>query len=176
VTPEEADYILETAKSGFDDSLIVSGRDENIRKSQTAWLKRDDPIVNQLFTRLSKQFDFDIRNTEDLQVVKYEPGGFYNEHHDSCCEDTDHCKDFSKTCGQRKLTILVYLNDDFEGGFTDFPNLGLHIKAEKLGAIVFHPLEDGGNRCHPYALHKGTPVTSGIKYICNIWVREKVWN
>jgi hypothetical protein len=37
---------------------------------------------------------------------------------------------------------------------------------------VFHPLDKENKRCHPYALHAGLPVKSGIKYICNIWIRE----
>jgi prolyl 4-hydroxylase len=39
--------------------------------------------------------------------------------------------------------------------------------------LLFHPLEKKGGKCHPYALHAGMPVTSGEKYIANIWLREK---
>ena len=175
VTPEEAEHIIETAKSRFNNSTIVSGKDESIRKSETAWLKKSEPVIKDIFERLSKQFKFNLKNVEDLQVVRYTPGGFYNEHHDSCCDDNEHCRDFAKKSGQRVLTILMYLNDDFEDGYTHFPNLDLQLKAEKYGGIIFYPLELGGSRCHPNSLHKGTPVTSGTKYICNIWVREKAW-
>jgi len=173
VTPQEANHIIEKAIPLFKKSNVLGGFVEDIRKSETAWLKKDDPIVRNIFQRLSESFDFAIENTEDLQDVRYEPGGFYNEHHDSCCDDSDHCRNFVKKSGQRVLTILIYLNDEFEDGHTDFPNLGISLKAEKYGGIVFRPLENGGKRCHPHALHKGTPVTSGVKYICNVWVREK---
>jgi prolyl 4-hydroxylase len=173
ITPKEAEYILETAKPMFNNSTILSGTDDSIRKSETAWLKKRDPVVASLFGRLSKQFNFDVAHVEDLQVVRYVPGGFYNDHHDSCCDDTRHCRDFVKKSGQRVLTILIYLNDEFEGGHTHFTNLNLSLKASPLGGIVFHPLQSGGNFCHPNALHKGTPVTSGVKYICNVWVRER---
>lgn len=175
VTPEEVEYIIETAKTRFSNSTIVSGKDESIRKSETAWLRKSEPVIKDIFERLSKQFKFNLKNVEDLQVVRYTPGGYYNEHHDSCCDDNDHCRDFAKKSGQRVLTILMYLNDEFEDGYTHFPNLSLQLKANKYGGIVFYPLELGGSRCHPNSLHKGTPVTSGTKYICNIWVREKEW-
>jgi prolyl 4-hydroxylase len=175
VTPEEAEHIIKTAKTRFSNSTIVSGNDESIRKSETAWLNKSEPVIKDIFERLSKQFKFNLKNVEDLQVVRYTPGGFYNEHHDSCCDDNDHCRDFAKKSGQRVLTILMYLNDEFEDGYTHFPNLDLHLKANKYGGIVFYPLELGGSRCHPNSLHKGTPVSSGTKYICNIWVREKEW-
>lgn len=174
ITPNESKYILESAKSKFNDSTILSGKDDSIRKSETAWLKKDDPVVDTIFKRFSEQFKFDVANVEDLQVVRYQPGGFYNDHHDSCCDDTQHCQDFVRKSGQRVLTILIYLNDEFEGGHTNFKNLNLNLKASPLGGIVFHPLQSGGgNFCHPNALHKGTPVTSGVKYICNVWVRER---
>ena len=175
VTPGEAEHIIKTAKTRFSNSTIVSGNDESIRKSETAWLNKSEPVIKDIFERLSKQFKFNLKNVEDLQVVRYTPGGFYNEHHDSCCDDNDHCRDFAKKSGQRVLTILMYLNDEFEDGYTYFPNLDLRLKADKYGGIVFYPLELGGSRCHPNSLHKGTPVTSGTKYICNIWVREKEW-
>jgi prolyl 4-hydroxylase len=175
LTPEEAKHILHLAGSKFENSPILSGKDDSIRKSETAWLSKNDPVIKEIYKRFSNHYNFTINNAEDLQVVKYEPGGFYNDHHDSCCDDNDHCRDFARKSGQRVLTILMYLNDDFEGGYTNFPNIGINLKADKYGGIVFYPLEMGGNRCHPKALHKGTPVTSGIKYVCNLWVREKKW-
>jgi len=175
IKKEEADHIIEVAKTKFNSSTILSGSNESIRKSETAWIGRKDPIIKDVFERLSKRFDFILDNTEDLQVVRYMPGGYYNDHHDSCCDDTQHCRDFIKKSGQRVLTILIYLNDEFEAGHTNFPKLNLNLKADKYGGIVFNSLESGGSRCHPKSLHKGTPVTSGVKYVCNIWVREKKW-
>jgi hypothetical protein len=39
-------------------------------------------------------------NCEDLQIVKYDENGYYREHHDSCCDDNEHCKEFIKRGGQ----------------------------------------------------------------------------
>jgi prolyl 4-hydroxylase len=113
-----------------------------------------------------------MENAEPLQVVKYEPGGYYNEHHDACCDDDSKCDAFIQNGGQRVLTVLIYLNDSFEGGATEFPELKKMIKPPKYGCVIFHPLADNTNQCHPLALHRGMPVTSGTKYICNVWIRE----
>jgi len=168
ITPVEADYIL--SKNDFNTSITVGGLDESIRKSQTMWISKNDPVIHQLYKRLSKQFNFPIENAEDLQVVKYNANGYYREHHDACCEKNEECKDFVKRGGQRVLTILIYLNDDFEEGATKFPKLNLELKAPVYGGVVFYPLKN--NTCDPEALHTGTPVKSGTKYVCNIWVRE----
>jgi len=173
LTKEEADYIIKTASDKFQTSKTIGGLSLDIRKSENAWLSKSDPVVKTIYERLASQFSFDIDSTESLQVVKYQPGGYYREHHDSCCDDKQECKDFIKRGGQRKLTILIYLNDDFEDGSTKFPTLNLDVKPPVYGGVVFHPLEKDGNKCHPYGLHTGTPVKSGIKYVCNIWVREK---
>jgi len=171
ITPEEGQYIL--SKATFKTSVTMGGVDENIRKSETSWLPKSDPVYNTILDRLSKQFNFNKNNVEDLQIVKYTPGGYYREHHDSCCDDTKICEDFSKNNGQRILTILVYLNDDFTGGSTFFPELNLDIKPPKYSAVVFYPMAMNEYKCHPLALHTGTPVITGTKYVCNIWVHEK---
>jgi prolyl 4-hydroxylase len=176
VSPLEAGYILTMSAKDFVESDTVGGRNIDIRKSQTAWIKKDDPVVSKIIQRVCDIIDYPIENAEDLQVVKYEPGGFYKDHHDSCCDDNDFCRTFSEKSGQRVLTMLIYLNDNFTGGSTTFKNLDLDVKPEKFGGVLFRPLEDGGgNRCHPLALHRGNPIESGVKYICNVWIREKAF-
>ena len=176
ITPTEADYIIETSKKSFKESKIISGLDSNIRKSKTTWLYKDDPIIYNIIKRICDMNGFPIVNAEPLQVVQYEPGGYYNDHHDSCCDDDPKCTDFVQNGGQRILTVLIYLNDDFTGGATKFSTIGKEIKAPKYGGIVFRPVENDSNKCHPLALHKGMPVNSGIKYVCNIWIRESEYS
>ena len=172
VTPQEADYIIKTASKDFKDSMTIGGLDSSIRKSKTAWLYSSDNIVLGILQRVCNITGNPVENCEALQVVEYSPGGYYNQHHDSCCDTSDKCDTFIKDSGQRIFTMLIYLNDDFEGGETEFQNLNLKLKAPKYGGILFRPLSEGSSKCHPLALHSGTPVTSGIKYVCNVWIRE----
>lgn len=54
---------------------------------------------------------------------------------------------------QSFFTLMVYLNDDFTGGATDFH--GFSIQPRTGRALVFdHPL-----------LHQGATVTAGVKYV-----------
>ena len=170
VTEYEADYIIKKASKSFSESKIVSGLDTSIRKSETTWMYKSDPVVGPIIRRLCESLNVPLENAEPLQIVKYRPGGYYNEHHDSCCDPG--CDSFIKDGGQRILTVLIYLNDSFEGGATKFPNLDTEIKAPLYGGIVFHPLAEDTNQCHPHALHAGMPIKSGTKYVCNLWIRE----
>jgi hypothetical protein len=54
---------------------------------------------------------------------------------------------------------MVYLNDNFEGGSTDFyhpdHSLRLRVQPEQgMALVILHPL-----------LHAGTPVQNGRKYV-----------
>jgi hypothetical protein len=56
---------------------------------------------------------------------------------------------------QSFLTLMVYLNDDFEGGSTDFLAEEIRVKPERGMVLVFdHPL-----------VHQGAPVLRGAKYV-----------
>jgi prolyl 4-hydroxylase len=181
ITPLEGVYILEKATPLFSESTIVSGTDNNIRKSQTAWLPKSDPIVRNIIQRVCEMTNHPFENAEEMQVVKYDPDGYYNEHHDSCCENDPNCIEFEKRGGQRVVTMLIYLSDGFTGGGTHFPNLSKTYKPPKWGALLFYPMQrdspiDGSQRkAHPLALHAGMPVESGQKYIANVWIRERIF-
>ena len=52
------------------------------------------------------------------------------------------------------LTLIVYLNDDFEGGETDF-DLGVCVDPRPGTALLFQH----------FLLHEGCKVTAGMKYV-----------
>jgi prolyl 4-hydroxylase len=174
LTKEDCKYIIEKANSLFTRSSVVGveGTDPS-RTSETAWIPRDDPVAQKVFSKACELTGKPMGCCEDLQVVRYKPGTFYKAHHDSCCDDSDACKNFETRGGQRVGTLLVYLNDEFTDGETHFPDHGdLKIKAPPGSAIFFKPLATDTLQCHPKALHAGLPISSGTKYVCNAWVRE----
>jgi prolyl 4-hydroxylase len=173
LTPEECQYIIDKATPLFARSTVVgsSGIDSS-RTSLTAWIPKSDPVAQKVFAKALEFTGKTLAECEDLQVVKYDPGTFYREHHDSCCDGTQGCIDFEKEGGQRVATLLVYLNSDFKDGETHFPKLNLKLKADPGSGILFRPLGSDEAKCHPKALHAGLPISSGVKYVCNAWVRE----
>jgi prolyl 4-hydroxylase len=173
LTPEECDAIIKHSKDKLLDSEVVSGKDHKIRNSKQVWIEKENLLVKKIYDKLSAKFNIPIENAENLQVVNYKPNQYYNEHHDACCDNNNSCRDFVKRGGQRILTILIYLNNEFTDGETYFKNLNLKIKPPKGSAIIFRPLAEGTNKCHPLALHAGLPITTGEKWICNVWFRER---
>lgn len=174
ISPEDAQYIVNYALDKYAKSGLVgtASADETIRKSETCWLSRNDPVARKLIEYVCSIVNKPFENAEDLQIVRYKPNGFYKPHHDSCCDSNKACEDFIKQGGQRVVTLVVYLNDEFGAGETNFPNLGIKIKAPKHGGILFYPMNEDKSKCHPHALHEGTELTHGEKIICNVWIRD----
>jgi prolyl 4-hydroxylase len=173
INEEEANYILKMAKDNYAESNVLGGYNRDIRKSETAQLSKDDSVINSVISRVCKMTGYSVDHAEDLQVVKYQPNGFYHGHHDSCCDDSKECKKFLVGGGHRVRTMVIYLNEDFEGGATRFINLDKDVKPPKYSGVLFHTLDAKSEKCHPKALHAGLPIDSGEKYIANVWIHER---
>ena len=174
ITSDDAQYILKMAEYNYQDSVVVGIENpEGIRKSQTYWLDKNDAVAQKIIQKVCDIEGYSIEQSEDIQVVKYEVNGYYNEHHDSCCDMNDACREFRKD-GNRIATMVIYLNDEFEGGSTRFPILDKNFKPKKYGGILFYPMNKNGDKCHENSLHAGMPLTKGEKYIANVWIREKI--
>ena len=174
LTPEECKYIIDIATPLFTRSGVVgSSGPDSTRTSETAWIDKSDPTAQKIFEKVIELTGKTIDHCENLQIVRYQPGTYYKAHHDSCCDDTEGCLGFAREGGQRIATLLIYLNSEFTDGETHFPSHGnLKLRAEPGSAIFFRPMGRHVKKCHPKALHAGLPISTGTKYVCNVWVRE----
>ena len=166
LTEDEIEYIKKESINKFVPSLVASGFggivDDNIRKSETAFLESNDPIVNSVVRKCVGLTNKPFENAERLQILRYTEGGHYQFHQD-VIETMDNNK--------RLYTIMIALNDDYEGGETSFPNLDIKYKLKKGDALFFHTV-DNHEVVTGMALHGGQPVKSGEKWVCNLWVHK----
>lgn len=174
LTPEECIKVIETATPLFQRSAVLSENPiDNGRTSQTAWIPKTDPLAQKVLLRVCQLTGKTLDHCEDLQVVKYGPGHEYRAHHDACVENDSLCKTSFGAKGQRIGTLLVYLNNDFTEGETEFPTYGKKYKPDVGSAIFFRPLGKFSGKAHPNAFHAGLPVKDGTKYVCNAWVHQR---
>jgi prolyl 4-hydroxylase len=173
ITPEECRHLIDLATPRFSRSGIVGkpGPDA-VRTSETAWIDKDDPVSQKIIKKACELTGKTPDYCEQIQVVRYTPGAYYRPHHDSCCDEDPSCLEFEKISGQRIGTLLIYLNNEFENGETEFPNLQSKFRAQPGTGVFFRPMNKSGKQCHPLALHGGMPPVNGTKYACNVWVRE----
>jgi len=172
LTESEIEHVKKSCNN-FETSGTIGNRD-GYRNSQTCWLyKGSDTIIDAIIRRGAETAQVPFENCEDLQVVKYQSGGFFKEHNDSCFEDNDDCKKFLNRGGHRVATILISLSDknEYEGGETRFSILDKNYKLDKGNAVLFYNLDKQGNELKN-STHGGLEISSGEKWIANIWVRE----
>lgn len=180
VTEEEANLII---KAGYEQGYkrsedvgaanfdgTVNSRKSKGRTSENAWCStrtgcREKPGPYRVLNRIAKVVGIPAENSEDLQILKYEVGQFYNAHHDYI----PHQK--GRQCGPRILTFYLYLSDVEDGGGTDFPDLGITVMPKKGRALLWPSvmntepmLIDGRTR------HQALPVEAGLKFGANAWI------
>ena len=155
LTENECSMLIGLGESGQLDSGRVSNNKFGYRKAKVTWLKTYSSLVEKIKNGVAEITGFPIENQEDFHFVKYNTDGEYKVHTDG--------KD-------RPKTALVYLNDGFIGGETEFPKLNMIIKPETGKLVIWdNTLEDGSG--DPNSLHAGLPVIAGTKYIAVIWIR-----
>jgi len=74
--------------------------------------------------------------------------------------------------GQRIFTFLIYLNEGFEGGETDFPLIGLRHQGRIGDALFFWNVKPTG-AVDRDTLHAGLPPATGQKWLFSQWVRDR---
>jgi len=141
---------VEMAKVNRDKSEI----DETARITDIYWEELLSPIgcvVQSYIVEANKNWNYDIRRLEKIQMSKYGIGGHYDWHMDS--KEPINAE-------QRKLSISILLNNDFDGG-------GLELKSNKdenvlkyQGDIVVFP---------SFLQHRVLPVTDGTRYTAVSW-------
>lgn len=83
---------------------------------------------------------------ERWRCYRYEPGQRFAPHYDGSFRRSDR--------EESLLTMIIYLNQGFEGGRTEFPDMGVSVEPVIGRALFFqHRL-----------LHESTPLVSGRKY------------
>jgi prolyl 4-hydroxylase len=68
--------------------------------------------------------------------------------------------------------VLVYLNEDYEGGETRFLKSGLTVRGQRGDALLFSNVRGDGTP-DPDTMHAGLPVTGGKKLLLSRWIRQR---
>lgn len=100
---------------------------------------------------------------EQPTILRYEPGGFYHRHADSCqvvgpAVAGGHAWHKVR---DRDLSLLLYLNDDYTGGGLTFVHFHFHYRP-RIGDLLVFPSD---NRYE----HRAEKVRSGFRYAVVSW-------
>tara|TARA_A100001391_G_scaffold190894_1_gene163882 strand:+ start:231 stop:836 length:606 start_codon:yes stop_codon:yes gene_type:complete len=183
LTPEEVEFVnteldkkqFTVSSIGFDDGETGEPRvDPNIRSSSGCYLLDEEEAskvihkgmnnalleYHQRLIKIHPTFDgypvpggFMTKSHRELiQVLEYVSNQKYNYHIDA--SPAPNSNEY-----HRKISIILYLTDDFEGGHTKFID-------KKYKPPIGHALIFPSNWCFP---HCGTMVTKGTKRVAVTW-------
>ena len=178
-TPEECKYVMDNAEQ-FKPSLNYNRNEgvselTNIRTSSSFFdvSGKFNHIKEKVYLTLRNKFwyinKFGISHLENIQIQKYEKDQEYKPHTDFFNKPDSKVID-----NDRIATAILYLNDGFEGGETNFPLLNLTVKPEQ-GSLLYFEYK------YLYELnyktiHQGMPVKDGVKYIMTFWFRQQPYD
>jgi predicted 2-oxoglutarate/Fe(II)-dependent dioxygenase YbiX len=114
------------------------------------------------FNVINPFYELRLKHSEIPQILSYDVGGHYKPHIDGeAMWRSPTGDDIWKKSIDRDLSIIIFLNDDFEGGDLVFPQLKIRIRPEP-GLMVCFP------STHMY-VHGVEPVTKGKRYSMVTW-------
>lgn len=117
-------------------------------------------MLNQFYARALPEYQtrFPVLRNRQLSILDCKAqrtragGGFHGWHYEN----------FDGTTADRILAYTLYLNDDFEGGETEFLYQNMRVKPVTARFSLFP--------CSFLHTHRGNPPMSGTKYILTGWI------
>jgi predicted 2-oxoglutarate/Fe(II)-dependent dioxygenase YbiX len=145
--------------------------DKNVRDTQHVEMGPLFPKIVDLFKDTVREiinpfYGVQISQSEVPQILSYSVGGHYCPHLDGeSLWQTPNGELIWKKSTDRDLSMVFYLNDDFEGGDFIFPDLKIRIRPEP-GMLICFP----SNRHYKHGVE---PVTKGKRYSIVCWAQVK---
>lgn len=134
--------------------------------------KQRDVILAVMQQRAAHLLAVPVENHEPPNVISYEPGQEFGMHVDYIDPLVPQFHDELQRFGQRTATIVTYLNEDFEGAETVFPDAGVRFRGKTGDAIVFANVQPNGAP-DLNSRHCALSPTRGRKWVLSQWIRSQ---
>lgn len=133
--------------------------EDNSLLDSTNWLLLDQVAVIQKL--LFQHYGIQFPDAETCSILRYQEGQFYKRHVDNLLLSS-RLEEADKGIPIRDISVIGYLNEDFEGGETFFDRQNIKVKPQ-LGSVLVFP----AYYTHP---HQSLPVLKGQKYSFTTWL------
>jgi hypothetical protein len=135
-------------------------------------LLESDLVMELVRARIAHTAKVSAAALEPAEILHYSVGERYKPHVDFFHPALPSFAEEMRAKGQRVKTCLVYLNDDFADGETEFPKLGISFRGEVGEALIFDNVGASGAG-DMKTLHQGLPPSRGEKWLFSQWIRSK---
>jgi predicted 2-oxoglutarate/Fe(II)-dependent dioxygenase YbiX len=138
--------------------ILGLGNGGALEESTNQLLLRKVQIIQDL---LFKHYGVKFSQPEACSILRYLPGQNYKRHVDNLLL-ASRAQELANDIPTRDVSIVGYLNDDFEGGETLFDRQNIKVKPQAGSVLVFPAYYT-----HP---HQALPVIRGRKYAFTSWL------
>jgi len=179
VSAAVCDWLIERSRGRLERARVYDAYkhtdfvDESRTNSQAIFPIVDADLVHMLVqARMASACRVPVSHMEAPTVLHYAVGETIGNHYDFVDPSHPNYAEEIRRSGNRKITFLVYLNEDYEGGETAFPKLELsHSGRRGEGLFFVNTLEDG--HANVRTLHNGRPPTRGEKWVFSQFIRNR---
>lgn len=141
------------------------------RTSLDAWCERgceDQPVGKAILQKMLNTTGMKLEHTEFIEILKYNEGGHYERHHDMITTQG------SERCGNRILSLYVFLSDVEDGGELRFTEIEKQVTPQKGRAVLWqNVMDDALDVMQTLTFHEALPVKRGKKYGMNLWFHSR---
>ena len=175
-TRELCAWLVGRALGKFTPSMMFTGQKAVFHATRTCsdfsfTLVEGGVMMLLLRTKVSLVTGLATQQMEPPQIFHYATGEGIDAHYDSLYDGEHGYGRDGSYHGDRLATLLMYLNDDYDGGVLEFVKVGFTYRGGTGDAIFFASLR--GGKFDEKALHGATTVTRGEKFILSQWIHDR---
>lgn len=172
-------WLIERARGRLQPALVYDAvsRENQLHEMRTNSMALFDyatfDVVQFLLqARMSLTCGYPMQHFETPMVLHYEVGQQITPHFDFIDANASDYAAQIRDQGQRMITFLLYLDDDYDGGETTFPELGISHRGTAGGGLYFVNAHADltPNR---QMLHTGSPPVRGEKWVVSQFIVSK---
>jgi prolyl 4-hydroxylase len=171
-------WLIELARDKLERAQVYSSADKNTEVSDNrtnscaVFSLRLTDMVNVLVqARMAATAGTSISHMEAATVLHYSIGQEIKPHYDFIHPRSPDYEQQIAVAGQRNITFLVYLNDDYAGGETEFVKLGIRHKG-KTGSAIYFINTTADQQPDLRTQHAGCPPESHEKWLVSQFIRN----
>ena len=179
VSRDVCQWMIEHARPRLTRALVYDAVEDKSTANQTRTntvalfnVTNSDLVSVLIQVQICANTGVSFRQLEPLSVLHYDVGEQIIEHFDFVDPDAPTFDQQVAEYGQRKITFLLYLNEDYAGGETELPKIGISHKGQLGGGFYFVNIR-GNDEPDLRTLHAGRPPIRGEKWVVSQWVRSR---
>jgi hypothetical protein len=172
--PGFSEWLIERARDRLEAAVANDAGGKAVRTATTCAFgpQERDLVLAILQERAARLLGVPVACHEPPNAISYEVGQEYKPHADFIEPSIPQFQPELQQLGQRVATVVTYLNEDFDGAETVFPDLDIRFRGAPGDAIFFANVLTDGSPDY-LTSHCALPPTRGRKWVLSQWIRAK---